>query len=390
MAKENEGQSIRDYGSRKKRIKRIRRIVILILALALIAAGAIYVYRLYNKSYKSYEVINTMDNAVGNEAKYMRYGTSVIKYSKDGASAIDKDGNLLWNGSYEMNKPIIDTCGDYVVIADEGGKAFQLFDKKGFVGSISTLYNIDKAEVALQGVVAVLMEDEENNYITLYDQEGTSLAEIKTNMVEDGYPIDISLSEDGKKLITNYLSVNSGELTGITTFYNFGEVGQNWTDQIMGSYLFDGIVAPKVIFNNNDAACVFKENGFLLFHYMEEPGTPIEVGVDSNIKSILHNKNSVGVVLEAGDSGYNELILYNLSGKKILDKKIDFNYNNIYMTEKEIIMYDNTSCIIMKLNGVVKFSHTFDTNINALYPINDLDRYFLISGSQIMQISLVE
>jgi hypothetical protein len=390
MATEKEGQSIRDYGNRKKRIRRIRRIIIFILLLALAIAGVVYVYRLYNKIYKGYEVINTIDNAVGNEVKYLRYKDSVVKYSKDGATAIARDGKLLWSGSYEMNKPTADTCGDYIVIADIDGKSLQLFDKKGAVGTISTIYNIVKAEVASQGVVAVLMEDEDSNYITVYDKDGTSLQEIKTSMMEDGYPIDISLSEDGKKLVTNYLSINNGELTGITTFYNFGEVGKNWTDGIMGSHLFEGIIAPKVVFNNNDSACVFKEKGFLLFRFKEEPGNPIEVSFEQNIKSIFYNKSSIGVILEGGEAGYNELVLYNLDGKKILDKKINFNYNNIYMTEREIIMYDNLSCIIMRMNGAVKFSCTFDTNISALYPINDIDRYFLMSGSQIKQISLVE
>ena len=390
MAKDKEGQSIRDYGTRKKRIKRIRRIIIVTLIIALAAAGAIYVYRLYNKNYKSYEVINSMDNATESGVEYLSYGSCIVKYSRDGAAAIDKDGNLLWNGSYEMNKPVADICGDYVAIADEGGKSVQIFDKKGSAGTITTIYDIIKVEVASQGVTAVLMEDDKSNYIALYDVDGTDLADIQTNMAEDGYPVDITLSNDGKKLITDYLSMNGGELTGVTTFYNFGEVGQNWTDRIMGSYLFDNIVSPRVVFNNNDAACVFKDNGFLIFKYSEEPKLVKEETFEGEIKSILYNKSYVGVVLGGGEAGNRELILYDLAGNQVLDKKIDYNYNNIYMTDEEIIMHDNTSCMIMKPNGSVKFSHTFDTNISTLYPINHLDRYFLISGSQISQISLME
>ena len=390
MAKENEGQSIRDYGRRKKRFKRIRRSIMLLIFLALIAVASVYIYRLFNKNYKSFEVMNTIDNVVESNTKYLSYGNSVIKYSRDGATALDKNGNLLWNGSYEMNQPIADVCGNYVVVADAGGKNLQLYDRTGAAGGITTIYNIVKAEVSSKGVVAVLTEDEKNNYISIYDIDGTELADIKTNMAEDGYPIDISLSEDGKKLITSYLSVKSGEPVGITTFYNFGEVGQNWTDRTMGSYLFDNTIVPKIEFVNNEVVCVFKEDSFLIFPYMEEPGDPKEIKLDSRIRSVFYNKSYVGVVLEGSESGSEQLMLYNLEGKKILDKRIEFNYNNIYMADKEIIMYDNNSCIIMKLNGTVKFKGSFDTNIDAIYPINGIDRYFLISGSQITRIALVE
>lgn len=390
MAKENEGQSIRDYGNRKKRIKRRRNIIIVVSILILAVVGAIYLYSLYNKNYKSFEVLSSVDNTVENGEQYLSYGSSVVKYSKDGATAINKDGELLWNGSYEMNNPIADTCGKFVVIADKGGNSIQIFDDKGAAGSITTLNDIVKVEIASQGVVVALMEAEESNYATLYDVDGTVLVEMATNVIDDGYPVDISLSEDGKKLITNYLSITGGELTGIATFYNFGEVGQNWTEGIVGALKFEGIVVPRTVFNNNSSACIFKENGFMILAYSELPKLVKEETFENKIDSILHNDKYIGVVLEGGEATYRQLLLYDLEGNKVLDKKIDFDYSDIYLTGEEIIMHDNSSCIVMKLNGKVKFSFTFDSNIDAFYPINDLDRYLLVDDNKISEIALVE
>lgn len=390
MAKDNERQPSRDYGDRKKRVRRRRNFIIGIALIALLIGGSIYLYSLYNMNYQSYDVLNSMDNSVENAAQYLRYGNGILKYSKDGATAIDKDGNLKWNGSYEMKKPVADICEEYAVVADQGGTSIQIFDKDGIAGSISTVYDIIKVEIAKQGVVAALLETEDNNSIKLYDIDGTELAEIVTNTMENGYPIDISLSNDGEKLITSYLSVTTGELIGIATFYNFGEVGQNWTDRMVGAFNFNGLLAPRVAFNNNNAACVFKENGFMIFEYSEMPNMIKEITFESKVESILYNEEYVGAVLESGESGYRELVVYNLKGEKILDKKLDFDYNNIYLAGKEIIMYDNVSCIIMKLNGTVKFNFTFDSNVAALYPVNDLDRYLYISDKEISQIKLVE
>ncbi len=390
MARENGGQSIRDYGNRKKRIKRIRNVIIITLVLIIAVGASVYLYYLYNKNYKSFETISSVDNTAGGGAKYLSYGNSVVKYTKDGATAINKDGKLIWNGSYEMDNPIADICGDYVVVADKGGTSVETFDGKGSSGSISVPYNIIKAEIASQGVVAVLMENKDENYIYLYDDDGTELVQIGTNTTEHGYPLDMSLSNDGKKLITNYLSVTGGKLTSKATFYNFGEVGQNWVDQIMGYYKYEDILTPRVIFNNNDIACLFKDDGFMIFSYSEKPTVIAEENFESKIHSIFYSDAYVGVVLEQGEQGYNQLVVYKLDGKKVLDKKLDYDYTNIYMSGEEIIMNDNTSCVVLKLNGKVKFSQTFDTNINAVYPINHLDRYFLINEDKISQISLVE
>lgn len=390
MAKENNGQAVRDYKSRKKRVKRIRIIVILTLMVVLAAGGAVYLYSLYNKSYKGCEVISSTDNVANSNTKFISYQSAVIRYSKDGAEAVDKDGKQMWNGSYEMDKPIADTCGKYAVIADQGGKSIEIFDDKGGAGRITTVYDIIKVRIASQGVVAVLMEADNTNYITLYDKDGTILVDQATDMQKDGYPIDIALSTDGQKLITDYLSIKSGKVVGIITFYNFGEVGQNWTDGIMGAYTFDGIVIPRVAFNNNDTVCAYKDNGLMIFEYKEQPKVILEQNFEEKITSVLYNKENAGVVLDDGESGSRKIVLYDLLGKKSLEKRIDFNYSHIEMTDEEIIMNDGMSCMIMKPDGRVKFKYTFDTGINSLIPINHLDRYILVSDKKISQIALTE
>jgi hypothetical protein len=322
--------------------------------------------------------------------KFISYQSAVIRYSRDGAEAVDKDGKQIWNGSYEMDKPIADTCGQYAVIADQGGKSVEIFDNKGGAGRITTVYDIIKVRIASQGVVAVLMESGNTNYITLYDKDGTVLVDQATDMLKDGYPIDIALSVDGQKLITDYLSIKEGKEVSILTFYNYGEVGQNWSDGIMGAYTFDGTVIPRVAFNNNDTVCAYKDNGLMIFEYQELPKVILEQNFEEKISSVLYNKKNAGVVLEEGDGGSRKLVLYDLLGKKSLEKRIDFNFSHIEMTEEEIIMNDNMSCIIMKPDGRVKFKYTFDTGITSLIPVNHLDRYILISDKKISQIALTE
>ena len=390
MAKQNEGQSLRDNGNRKKKWKRRKRILIFILLIIIILMGAVFYYTIYNRKYDSYGVIKTTEIAGENVTGYLSYGTSMIKYSRDGVSVINQDGNTKWNASYEMADPIVDTCKKYIAIADKGGKEIYIYNDKGKVGDITTPYQIQKIEVASQGVVAALMEQEKKHYIIMYDTDGTELMVKKTNVNSEGYPLDLSLSEDGEKLVTSYLSYHEGALVSKISFFNFGEVGQNYTDRFVGGFTYEGIVIPRVSFVNNDTVCVYKDNGFSIFAMQEKPSEIYNEKFEHRIQSILYSSKYTGVVLKEDGKSYRKLMLYNLKGNKILDKKLEFVYDTISLSGEEVIMYDDTDCRIMKINGSMKFEASFDTTINALVPINGLDRYFLTSGNRLMDIQLKE
>ncbi len=391
MPNENEEQSIREVGNRKKRYKKRRRAIIVAVILLLLVMGSAYLITIYNRNFDSYEIVKTTEIDGTNAVGYLSYGSSIVKFSKDGAAAIDKDGSQLWNGSFEMSDPIGDASGAYVVIADRDGNAIHIFDRKGEIGNITTNYDIIKVEVASrQGVVAALMEGEEGHHIVLYDVDGTELADKYTNVVEHGYPLDMSLSSDGEKLVTSYLSYSGGKLVDTVAFFNFGEVGQNKVDNVVGGFNEEGIIVPRVEFVNNDTVCVFEDKGIVLYSMKEMPDDIDTITFEGKIQSILYNESYVGAVVQADGSSSKKIMIYDLKCKKVLEKAIDFEYETIYLTDEEIIMYDNMTSIIMKLNGKIKFRYTFDTNIEAIYPINNLDRYYLANDDQLFEIQLEE
>ena len=392
MANNKEGQSLREYENRKKRIKMRRRVIIGTTLLVLVVLGATYLIRLYNRSFENYNVIRKTDITGSNAVGYIPYDGAVVKYSMDGATALDTDGSLLWNSSYEMSDPIADVSGKYVVIADRDGKSIHIFNKKGQIGNITTIYDIIKVEVASQqGVVAALMQEENGHRIILYDVDGTELSVISTTANKDGYPLDISLSEDGEKLVTSYLSYSGGNLTNTISFYNFGEVGKNHTDRFVGGWsIDDGSIMPRVTFVTNDVVCAYKDNGFILYSMEELPSQASDVVVEDKIKSVLYNDKYVGMVLQKEGTSSKQLVIYDLKGNKVLNKELDYDYESIYFSGEEIIMYGKMSCLIMKTNGKVKFRGTFDSNIMALYSANAIDKYYLANEADLVEIQLKE
>ncbi len=391
MGRVKEDKSVRGYASRKRQYKRIRNLMIIIVILALIVIGAIVAYSIYNRNYHGYKVTNTSEIKGETTKGFLGYGNSMLKYGKDGAIAYDKDGKTLWNCAYEMSDPVADICGEYVVIGDRRNKQVRVINGKGNAVSYTTDFNIIKAEVSEHGVTAILMEEGDNNYIKIYNLKGNVLADIKTNVKskDDGYPLDISLSNDGTKLVISLLVILDGQEFTRIGFYNFGEVGQNATDNIVGGFNSDkGVIASRVEFVNNETVCVYKNNGFDIYNVKEKPKLVKSITTKSAIKSILYNSKYTGIVTEANSKSAKKLLLYNLSGKTVLEHDIDLEYKKILLRNDEIILYDERNCFIIRKNGKLKFKYTFKGDITDLYPINKFGRYYLVSDTKLSVIEL--
>lgn len=391
MATGLERKELRSYEIRKRKHKKRVLTIITISILTVLAAAAIFVYQLLHKNYTDYQVIHTTERIDSSTSKYLSYGTGTVRYSRDGAMAMDGSGNLLWNGSYEMKDPMIDICGKYVVVSDRGHETIQIYNGEGGVSTINVLNPILKVEVANQGVIAVLMDGVGENYITLYSLEGKALVDIGTTASENGFPVDMTLSDDGRKLVTSYVSINNGTMENKVTFYNFGEVGQNYSWRIVASFDYGESLVPNIEFIDNNTVCAFADNKFSIYVMEQVPKLTCEVTLPSEVTSIFYNENNVGFSLrnKEGDAPI-RILVYNLNGKVQLDKNLTLEHANIKMSGDELIIHSGEEWKIWRLNGGVKFDYAFDGNVSYILPVNNLERYIVIDDKNINEVTLIE
>ena len=81
-----------------------------------------------------------------------------------------------------MQAPFVDVCGTTAVIADQQGMQVYVFDEEGLKGQFQTKLPIQKARVATQGVVAVILADDDVTWVNFYDASGTLIAENRTTI----------------------------------------------------------------------------------------------------------------------------------------------------------------------------------------------------------------
>jgi len=389
LKKTGKNRETQDYHAKislHKKHKR-RKIYIVVIILAIIALG----YKLYydSKVYAEYKVKETLELEQKYNNSYVKFADYLIKYSNDGISYITPEGQV-WNRAFEMKTPLIDVCGSYAAIGDQKSNKIYVFNEKGFQGEMDTSYPIVKIEVANQGVVAALLEDNDANYIEVRDKEGNILITAKTVLDGNGYPIDFSLSEDGEKMVVSYLCITGGQAQTKILFYNFSEIGKNEVDRMVGGFNhYKTTIVPKVEFVTNDIAVAFGDNIFTIYSMKQKPEIIVNKEFSSEVKKVFHSDKYIGMVFYNSTSEEPfELVVYNLKGTKILSTTYTKEYTNVKFANDDILFYDDLDCRVISIQGKEKFEYTFGEEILDIIPTKSRYTYLVINGTNIQKIKL--
>lgn len=375
-----------DVKEMNEKIHRHRRRILLLTALVVIlllgTVTGIYIY-MQSQTYTEYEVVKLVKREDAAGSSFAAFHGNVIKYGKDGASCMDIDNHLIWNQTYEMQSPMVDICEGYAVVADKKGDMVYIMDTEGPCGEINTTMPIQRVRVANQGTVAILMEQDGTGYIHIYDREGNFLAEGELHTENSGYPLDITLSNDGKKMAVSLLDLNDGNVKTTITFYNFSATGQKEIDNIVAQSSYADMVFPKLKFLNNNVMVAFGNGKAVIFEGDQKPQVKKEIAVEQEIRSIFYNEAYIGLVFEnQNKKARYKMQVFDLNGNEALSKDFNIEYREIeFLENDEICVRGDKECILYTLHGVEKFHGNFEKNIWKVLSSGRIRDYiFLVEG----------
>lgn len=363
-----------------------RKIVIgavLAVVIIILLIGVLWLFRHRGKTYTQYSVKNELEMPGNADASFMPGGSGVIRYTRDGVSSYDSTGKELWNVSYEMSSPVGDVCGSYAAVADEGSVNLYVLDGTGKVYQITSEHSIEHVSVAGNGVVAVWMSDGMKDYITVYKMDGTKIVDMMTTTDQDGIPIAMDLSEDGTKLVTSYASFENNTMTNQVTFYNFGEVGSNYVDRLVGLKLFEDRLVADIEFAGNDTVVAFSDKGVNIFDMEEYEEEKASIDISAVIKSVAVSEEYIGVVTTS-DTGTDTVHIYNLNGSEKDVRELPESYSHFMISGSDMIFYGGTSLYMVRIGGNEKAVITMSMDINGVYSVDD-KRTYIIIGEQSLQ-----
>lgn len=378
---------------RKTRKKRLKAIIVLAVISALLGV-MLYVY-INNRQFTEYTVAweKEIPASQSSFTGYMKFGDNLLKYSKDGASYIDKSGNPVWSLSYQMKSPVCYVNGNYAAIGDQQGNAIYICDTTGLQGEATTLLPILRLSVSAHGVTAALVEDSTSSYITFFKKDGSTLDwGIKTIMAKSGYLMDVSLSPDGTQVMLSDLYIQDGALKNRIVFYNFSEYGKSYPDRLVGGFdEFGESLCPRVRFFDEERAFAATDNqlAFFSLENVTSPELIKQVPVEESIRSIAYSGNYLAVVVDAPSGEFDSrLDVYHPNGTPAFSKEFTYMYQNMDIDGDFVILYNDNSCKIYDMSGKERFHGQFDFPVSKITRGTRYNSFIITGGDKIREINL--
>lgn len=346
------------------------------------------------KTYTTYEVLSSIQRTDTLNTRYAEYNGKILKYSRDGISCVNLQNEAVWSQTYNMQMPILDVCGNSVVVADMQGNEVYIFNEEGFQTQITTLLPIQQVSISAQGVTALLLSDSSASWIYLYDREGTNLTESQCRLNETGQPLSIGISSDGAKLAVSYLQIQDGTANSCIVFYNFGPVGGNFVDKIVASKIYENTIIPKVKYLGDSICAAVSDKGIVYYEGKEIPEETAVVEETGEIQSIFFGSDRVGLVTEGTEVAEGEestryvVHLYDVSGNQILNQGTNLAYSQAKMSGKNLILFNENECEIYSEQGILRYAGNFDGAIADVYKSSGFRKYIFVFSDHTEEVKL--
>ena len=357
--KEKEKREKKQSGYKQKIIRhKLTAVYRVLLVVAVFAAVLVLAYIQYKRHiYTTYDIITSVSREDAGSSKDIRLGNSILTYSKDGISYTDYKGNAMWNQTYDMQSPCVSVRSGWVAVGDYNGNLIYDISQDGTSKQIDTNLPVKSLSVAANGVVAAILEDGDVTWINVYNPTGEKAVGIKTTMQKSGYPVSVSLSDNGKLMMVAYLKAESGSMKSIVSFYNFDEVGQNYTDTMVSSYEYSDTVIPLAEFTGTHTAYSVGNNQFMLYEGNEIPKNIFQNFMQEEVQDVRSSGNYVAFIFNGTNgNGKYRIDIYNMNGTQVLSLPFAIEYRDALISDQELIIYNEAECLIYNLNGKEKYS----------------------------------
>lgn len=372
----------------RHRLTLIYRSILIIAVIA--AAAAVVVVQMKNRVFTEYQTVLSAPHEHVDGSTAVALGKEILLYSNDGASCLNRNGEALWNQTFEMQAPILEICQNVAAIGDYNGRTIYVMSTEKTLGEIDTKMPIRDFAVSANGIVAAVLDDAKDiTWIYLFDTSGNTLAYFKTTMKDSGYPICVTISDDGHLVGISYLYMDNGTMRSSVAFYNFGPVGQNEIDNFVSSYDYVDTVVPFVQFLNHGEAIAAADNRLVFYEGEQKPVSIADVLLDGEIEGVYYGEGYVALVYHdvTGNALY-KVDIYGSEGKLVDTVMLDMQFSDILFHKEKMIAYSEQECLIHTIAGLDNYKGKFDKQVLRLIPLDASYEYTIVTSDSIDTIEL--
>lgn len=386
--KETEKKS-EDYRDKilKYKLKNVYRFILLLVVVLAILALVYVQYK--NHVYTDYTIVSTTPREKGGSAVTIRLDDSILSYSKDGSNCMNQKGEVVWNQTFQMQDMDVAVCRNVSAISSYNGTQIYVQSDTEKLGEINTTMPIREVAVAANGRVTAVLADTEVAWINTYDSKGEALFTGPAHMQNSGYPVAIALSPSGDMLAVSYVYLDAGTVKSHVAFYNFGPVGDNYNDHLVGTYSYQDMLVPYIQFMNDEISFAVGDSRLMIYNGGQKPMPAAEHLYTEEIKSVFYNEDYIGLILASDKAEYKyRLDVFGINAEKVNSFYFDMEYRDMFFEEDGFVIYNESECLIMNMKGLEKFRGSFSGSVELMLPTGKAYRYILVTGTSLDTIQL--
>ena len=370
----------------RERIQAFRIFGAVIVIIAILLLVLLFSTRHYNRA----EITKIRDFVAEEGAVCVNFDGYVLQYGPNGAACADKNGRVKWNVTYEMDQPIISMSGKVAAIADYGGTTIYVMNTKKQLYTVNTSLPVHKLSASECGEVAAILDDKGKTWIRLYSEEGKEIAYFIRSMEENGYPMDVAVSPDGKTVCVSSLMMQDAAVISNLSFYNFGKAGKDYDQHLVGNFEYTNEVFPYVKFMGNKACAAVSDSRLVVFDTSGvEPQNSFNNMLTEDLQGVFKSDDCIALLFtDLTRENLYRLDLFGRSGKKEGSVGFSMVFNDIQIKSDRVYINNEQSMQIYTADGREIFNGGFDRTVKVLIPSWRLGGLTAVTENEIDSIKL--
>ncbi|MBR5340166.1 MAG: hypothetical protein IK150_08810 [Lachnospiraceae bacterium] len=331
------------------------RLVIAAIVCAFFLAAMFYAH---NYRYTTYSVDSEMVLASVATARTFPFQEGTVVVGTDSVSYV-KNNSVVWDNAVKVQDPVYRSEGEYFCLFPRGGYTAYICNESGIFSTIKVSRPIRTADISQAGVVALATESEDSSYITYYDRFGTHVdVGVKTTLDVSGYPVHLSISPDGQKLLVLYYSVANGIGESRAVFYDFqnGSADRSYVIQAFEDFYESDTFLVRCEFTDNRHASVIGDNAFLFLTDTGKEVTRNTVPIADEVHSALFMGQELLVVTEKDGKAF--LTTYDNTGRLLHSFECPKDYDLVASNGRYVAFLTGADLRFYNASGKLRYEGT--------------------------------
>lgn len=268
-----------------------------------------------------------------------------------------KNADVAWTVAISMDHPVFRKRGDYFAVADRGGYRFGIFDDSGLQGIVNVSRKIRTFDLSASGVVAVSTESDSSSFVSYFNRYGNRIdVEVKTLLDASGYPMSLSVSPDGQRLLVVYYRVQNGIGESCIAVYDFssGKKERNYLIAEYRDYYNSGTYLADCRFIDDRHAIVVGDREIVfLSDFLRGNVVRQNKPVSGELKSVLFTETGLFTVITEGTK--TETVIYDAAGRETSRFSCPDAYDTILVNEKYVCFFTDTTLRFYNVSGICRY-----------------------------------